>query len=399
MNKFIKFINYNSNTVYTVLKGPKVNSTTTGVTHNSQSPHSIGLKLSVSSTSSVTAINNSNQKSSDKIKSEHYQLMDDKLTHNKLNGDFDFEIKLHDVIIKNKNIKFNLETTDKSKTDICLTNYYFNIDDYNNIKIGRIFDEKTFIECVKLKILSKEVIIDSIMYNLDDADMMICGKCSGNLYILITYHIIKLLILKNILKTNSIILYDCAIRYSNKNTNKLKLSVEHLIKYNRSYYEGFGFLPQIIYANDMNNISGEYGTYTVIKPNQPKFMEYFNEFVKKRKEFLNMSLTQIYILIENDGIKFKEFWTINSKIIIFMNINILRTILDNSKSLVKTQKLNELLLNYKDKDELNKLFYYDQNLSDYVLQNYTPITILTTIISLYKENGIKIYDRYFNIFR
>lgn len=346
-------------------------------------------------------------------------------------GDDKLEIIMHDnvtpdgKITRSANIKFSLiiKSTDiiPKQKPVCEHDFYFNYAQNNNtIIIGKIKDN-TPLECVRINPISPNTInLYSLLYNLPENARKACGQCNGSLYLLITYYIINFMIFKQYVTTTpnaTFTLYDNAVRTSVSNNasatiqkNNMKLSVEQLIKYSRTYYEAFGFLPHIIYTTDISKLSKDITqlpnhNYHIIAPTDPNYLEYLGLLIQKRKQILNMKIGEIKQLLNNsigsNGII--DFFKINitspAQYLLFMNVDILKNeIMPNTYD--DNMKLNKFLSDYSDIARIHSLFYLPEDVTSIVLDKrviriYTPQNILNQVIKIYKDNAIQLYEPYF----
>ena len=346
-------------------------------------------------------------------------------------GDDKFQITMHNNvttngdIIHNANIKFSviIKSTDiiPKQKSVCEHDFYFNYST-NTIVIGKI-KGGNYYECVRINpINSNSISLYSLLYNLPENARKACSQCNGSLYLLITYYIINFIIAKKYIDptfTTTFTLYDNAVRASVSNNaaaiikkNNIKLSIEQLIKYSRTYYEAFGFLPHIIYTTDINNLSKDIkhlnnSNYHIIAPTDPIYIQYLEFLVHKRKEILNMKIGEIKQLLNNsiksNGISsfFKINTTIRAQYLLFINVDVLKNeIMPNA--IDDNTKLNKFLSDYPDIDKIHSLFFLPESVKDIVIDKrviriYTPQNILENVIQIYKDNAIQIYEPYFRI--
>jgi hypothetical protein len=347
-------------------------------------------------------------------------------------GDNKLEITMHNNVTPTGDIThnaiINFSVTIKSEgiipkqKTVCEREFYFNYA-YNQtmIVIGKIKDGIQY-ECVRIAPITNETIcLYSLLYNLPENARKACGQCNGSLYLLIAYYIINFIITKKYIKSNTkstFSLYDNAVRTSISNNstttikkNNIKLSVEQLIKYNRTYYEAFGFLPHIIYTTNSNNLLKNINNlnktdYHIIAPTEPNYLVYLEFLVQKRKEILNMKLGAIKQLLNNinanntilDFFKFKTKTT-STEYLLFVNVDVLKNeIMPNA--IDDNTKLNTFLSNYQDIERIHSLFFLPEKVESIVIDKrviriYTPQNILESVIQIYNTNGIQIYEPYF----
>jgi hypothetical protein len=295
-----------------------------------------------------------------------------------------------------------------SVKDICKDNYYIIVIN-NQFTLGKVEGGKEY-ECVKVyPFNNKNINLYSLLYDLKPTTREVCGRCNGYLYILITYYIIKLLISKRFIQPENnatFTLYDNALKTivnNNKSIKRsnVKLSVEQLLKYSRTYYEAFGFLPYIMYtslvANNPNN-------FQYISPVDRNYVKYFEFLVKKRVEFLDMKIKILLEKVFNENDNIYNFWKYDNIYITFADIHLLiNLILDyKERQNMDNITLREFISSHLNNETKHELFYLPTNPTTPVVSKqtqriYVPKKIRELIITIYKKNNIQIYEHYFHI--
>lgn len=346
-------------------------------------------------------------------------------------GDENMKIIMHNHVLASgsishgKDIPFSISIKNNivpQQKEVCMHNFYFNYSNNHTITIGKInLKNGNNYACVTIEPINSQIInLYSLLYNLSTDARLTCSQCSGSLYLLIAYYIIQFVNTKQLIKiTRDTIftVYDNAIKTivksnSSVKANNIKLSVEQLLKYNRTYYEAFGLCPHIIFSKQTTDLvaTNDIKVSYALAPTDAQYVEFFRYFVNIRKTFLNMTVGQIkkqfYDASANTNAKY-DFWKINNidpYYLLFVNMKALEEIMHNTSDTDNNTKLNVFLSTYPDVEQIHMMFYLPKNINDSlddvrVIRIYTPLPILEEIIQIYKNNNIQIYEPYFRVIR
>lgn len=260
---------------------------------------------------------------------------------------------MHNVntyVNKGKIKKFNI----KYNNEIIVVNY-FKLTYKNNMHPTIMFNIKmknNKMECSSLEYIvdKKEMYLSSLLYNVKEKpeELKICKENNNGsiFYLNLLFSIVKKFMIHSTYDVNKFTLYDAAHIPNKLNIidfqenimhNNLMLSVLQLYAKGRTFYEGYGFIPDCI--GDINDNTDDY-------------FEKLEILLRERKEFLEMQLTTLYDLVnetnELNGIKILSE-SIEKKLI-SIHINQIHNILNCLKrlkifyeELIKNQFYKDLL--------------------------------------------------------
>lgn len=142
--------------------------------------------------------------------------------------------------------------------------------------------------CVELDINNNNIYLSSLLYNVHDPTDP-CKQIDGATYLNLVLVVSKLYTRQTVnldgsLKNEYISLVDAANKPLAAGLDDVELSLLQLFEKGRTYYEAYGFLPEFIIDNGINNI---------LPFNSQEYLDTLDAFLKFRNSFINNKIRHI----------------------------------------------------------------------------------------------------------